>query len=286
MKSIQRFKASLTSAPSCKLGESPLWYDDELWYVDIELGILHRFNPVSETSAAVSFDSPLACCAKHERGFVVCGKSGFLTVNIDGSAHGAESQQVPEHGCRMNDGAVDPLGRFWAGSMDGSAKGRAKLFRHGTQQSFATGLNTANGLAFSPDGKHMYLSDSHPSTQMVWRFEYDLFSAIPSRPVVFADFRKLDGRPDGATVDAEGHYWIAAIDAGCVYRFSPEGRLDMCVEVPVAKPTKPVFGGKNLSTMYITSLQVDGEGGGVYAVDLPVQGLLTPMIAAGESQSI
>ena len=82
-----------------------------------------------------------------------------------------------------------------------------------------------NGLAFSPDGKTMYLSDSHPSRAMVWAFDYDVDSGTPHnrRPFIPA---LPAGRPDGAAVDADGGYWICGNDAGRVYRYTPDGRLD------------------------------------------------------------
>lgn len=286
MKAVKRFQAELTIAPRCKLGESPLWYGAELCYVDIELGLLHRFNPSTNVGSSLIFEAPLGCFAKSDSGYVIGGSTGFLQVNDGGKPKGTWHVHTSGEGLRMNDGGVDPLGRFWACSMDATAKGRGQLFRYGAQGAFANGLNTGNGLAFSPDGRHMYLSDSHASRQMVWRYDYDLDAATPSNPKPFIDFNELDGRPDGGTIDVDGCYWIAAIDAGCVYRFTPQGQLDMVVDVPVEKPTKPVFGGSDLRTMYITSLQVGDDGGGVYAVNLPVQGLPTPLVADGDSQSI
>jgi sugar lactone lactonase YvrE len=104
-------------------------------------------------------------------------------------------------------------------------------------------LIVPNGLAFSPDGRTMYLSDSHPSVQAIWAFDYDTDSGTPGNRRLFADMKPLPGRPDGAAMDVDGCYWICGNDAGLVHRFTPDGRLDRSLEVPVKKPAMCAFGG-------------------------------------------
>ncbi len=110
-------------------------------------------------------------------------------------------------------------------------------------------LITPNGLAFSPDGRTMYLSDSHPARQAVWAYDYDTDTGTPSNPRLFIDMNRYPGRPDGAAVDADGGYWICGNDAGQVHRFTPDGRLDRSLAVPVAKPAMCAFGGAGLDTL-------------------------------------
>ena len=88
----------------------------------------------------------------------------------------------------------------------------------------------------------MYLSDSHPSVQRIWAFDLDS-DGTPSNRRLFVDMNPLPGRPDGAAVDSDGCYWICANDAGQVHRFTPDGRLDRSIDVPVAKPSMCSFGG-------------------------------------------
>ena len=73
----------------------------------------------------------------------------------------------------------------------------------GLSPPLVTGLVTGNGLAFSPDGHTLYLSDSHPSVQRVWAFDLDAGGA-PSNRREFIDMNAHPGRPDGAAVDPEG----------------------------------------------------------------------------------
>lgn len=140
------------------------------------------------------------------------------------------------------------------------AAGRAigGLYRYadgaGLSGPVVSGLLTQNGLAFSPDGRTMYLSDSHPASQQVWAFDYDPDAGLPSNRRVFVDMRAHPGRPDGAAVDAEGCYWTCANDAGRLLRFTPAGRLDRTIELPMAKPSMCAFGGPGLDTLLVTSI--------------------------------
>ena len=187
---------------------------------------------------------------------------------------------------RLNDGRCDRQGRFWAGSMVldmGLNAAEGVLYRYAsgaTPHMQLDGFITLNGLAFSPDGRTMYASDSHPKVQQVWAFDYDIETGTPSNRRVFIDMNNFPGRPDGAAVDAEGGYWICANDAGLIHRFTPDGRLDRSLSVPVKKPTMCAFGGSRLDTLYVTSIRDDPSeqslSGGVFALNPGVQGLPEP----------
>ena len=138
-------------------------------------------------------------------------------------------------------------------------------------------------MAFSPDGRTMYLSDSHPNVQTVWAFDYDTETGTPSNRRVFVDMHDYPGRPDGAAVDADGCYWICGNDAGLVHRFTPEGKLDRSLAVPVKKPAMCAFGGVNLDVLFVTSIRPSGVdlsdqpvAGGVFALNPGVRGLPEP----------
>ena len=64
----------------------------------------------------------------------------------------------------MNDGACDPQGRFWAGTMAyDEAPGAGSLYRlelDGRCTQVLTGLTISNGIGWSPEGTTMYLADS------------------------------------------------------------------------------------------------------------------------------
>jgi sugar lactone lactonase YvrE len=279
------------------VGESPVWVAEEnaLYWVDIPNGGLQRWS--ADTGHVHAWKAPemLACIARHSRGGWVAGmESGFfhLQPHSDGSLDSEQLASVAHsrEDMRLNDGRCDRQGRFWAGSMVlnmGLSAPEGRLYRYGAGASGVIeaqldGFIVPNGLGFSPDGRTMYLSDSHPDVQLIWAFDYDTDTGTPSNRRVFVDMNHFPGRPDGAAVDAEGCYWICANDAGLIHRFAPDGRLDFSLEVPVKKPTMCAFGGSQMDTLFVASIRPGDDhdpqslAGGVFALKPGVKGLPEP----------
>jgi sugar lactone lactonase YvrE len=280
------------------VGECPVWVPEEnaLYWVDIPAGGLQRWS--ADTGHVHAWRAPqmLACIARHRDGGWVAGmESGFfhLHPHNDGSLDSNLLAPV-EHtrtDMRLNDGRCDRQGRFWAGSMVlnmGANAGDGMLYRYsagqrGPVEAQLSGFIVPNGLGFSPDGRTMYLSDSHPLVQQIWAFDYDTDSGTPSNRRLFVDMNQFAGRPDGAAVDAEGCYWICANDAGLIHRFTPDGRLDRSLAVPVKKPSMCAFGGSRLETLFVTSIRPGDDhdeqslAGGVFALNPGVKGLPEPL---------
>jgi sugar lactone lactonase YvrE len=152
---------------------------------------------------------------------------------------------------RMNEGACDPDGRFYCGSMAyDKTPGAAALYRldpDGSVSTILEGVTVSNGLDWSPDGTRAYYNDT--DTHRVDVFDYSRDSGLTGRRA----FVGVDGRPDGLTVDAEGGVWTALSDSGVVQRYTPEGHLDAVVELPVTKVTACTFGGARLDELFITT---------------------------------
>ena len=107
----------------------------------------------------------------------------------------------------------------------------------------------------------MYWADTLHET--VWAYDYDLAGGERRNERVFLDFTPLPGRPDGACVDESGCYWIACVGGFAVLRVTPDGRVDRTVELPIRRPTMPAFGGADLGTVFVTSIQArDPEADG------------------------
>lgn len=278
-------------------GESPVWHVGEqaLYWVDIPARKLCRWQ--SASGAVSTWEAPemLACIAPGTAsGQWVAGmETGIFELQVQpgGKLHSRLLHSVghAQPGMRFNDGRCDRQGRFWAGTMVmnmGLASAAGALYRHGAKdgvKKMLDGFIAPNGLGFSPDGCTMYLSDSHPSVQMIWAFDYDTATGVPSRRRVFADMNSLPGRPDGAAVDEDGCYWICGNDAGLVHRFTPDGKLDRSLAVPVKKPAMCAFGGAGLDTLFVTSIRPDGVdladqplAGGLFALRPGVRGLPEP----------
>ena len=275
----------------CSVGESPLWsVAEQAWYwVDI---VGRRVWRMDGGDALRHWSTPemVGCIALREGGGLVAGmETGLFALTLDEGEQAVATRLVcpPElgPGMRFNDGRCDRQGRFWSGTMCldmAAARADGHLYRYASGQgisaSVVSGLIVQNGLAFAPDGRTMYLSDSHASSRRVWAFDYDIETGVPSGRRLFADLHQHVGRPDGAAVDTDGCYWICANDAGCVLRFTPEGTLDRRIDLPMAKPSMCSFGGADLSTLLVTSIAAgapahDGMAGAVVALRPGAQGL-------------
>ena len=289
-------KAELVFDARNATGESPVWHGAEqaLYWVDIPARTLCRWSLVTGQYSSWLAPEMLACIAPSGLGksghsgpsWVAGAESGVfqLSPQTDGQL-GFKRLASVDHamaGMRFNDGRCDRQGRFLAGTMlmnmaAGARVGCVYSYQNNIEggselSKLLDGFITPNGMAFSPDGRTMYLSDSHPSVQSVWAFDYDIETGTPSRRRLFIDMNPLPGRPDGAAVDADGCYWICGNDAGLVHRFTPDGKLDRSLAVPVKKPAMCAFGGANLDTLFVTSIRPEG-------VDLSDQPLAGAVLA-------
>ena len=280
-------------------GESPVWSTTEqaLYWVDIPAKRLHRWSPADGKEQSWQASQMLACIAQTGNGnWIAAMENGLfaITPHADGSLDSRLLASVTHAlpGMRFNDGRCDRQGRFWAGTMlmdmaAGAPVGAMYRYNAGQTEPLTAqlqGFIVPNGLAFSPDGNTLYLSDSHPDVQKIWAFDYDTDSGTPHNRRLFVDMSKHPGRPDGAAVDAEGCYWICGNDAGLIHRFTPEGKLDRSLAVPVKKPAMCAFGGADLDTLFVTSIRPAGDltdqplAGGVFALRPGVKGLPEPRL--------
>lgn len=278
-------------------GECPVWHvaEQALYWVDIPAKRLHRWTPVGALDSWSAAEM-LACIAARESGGWLVGlESGLFALQTEASGQLRGERLVAldhaQPAMRCNDGRCDRQGRFLVGTMvqdmaQGATAGR--LYSHTAGEGarlLLDDLIVPNGLALSPDGRTLYLSDSHPSRQLIWAFDYDSDTGTPSNRRLFVDMNAHPGRPDGAAVDVDGCYWICGNDAGLIHRFTPDGRLDRSLAVPVKKPAMCAFGGRNLDTLFVTSIRPGGDladqplAGGLFALDPGVQGLPEPTFA-------
>jgi sugar lactone lactonase YvrE len=257
----------------CKVGESPLWSPAEMacYWVDIEGRAICRWRHGDAQVRCWTLPGRPGCIALAQDGGLVCAmEDQIVHVSLmgDGSieARPLARLQHAQPGMRLNDGRADREGRFWVGSMVmdmALAAPAGKVYRwvaanempHSQEPiEHLHSLIVPNGLAFSPDGRTMYLSDSHPSVRRIWAFDLDE-AGLPHRQRVFVDMHQHPGRPDGAAVDVDGCYWTCANDAGQIHRFTPDGRLDRSIQVPVSKPSMCAFGGSDMDELFITSIR-------------------------------
>lgn len=250
------------------LGEGPVWDPERscLFWTDIRAGNYFSLAPGSE---------PKASARVHPVGVMVGAiglraGAGLLLATSEGFAfHDPAGRERPTFiadpeahlpDTRMNDGAVDPSGRFWAGSM---GEGGGSLYRLDPDLSLRMvdeGFGTPNGIGWSPDGTVMYFTDSDART--IYRYDVDPAGGGIENRRPFVVSSDDDGVPDGLTVDAEGFVWSARWDGWRLERYDPEGSLERVVMMPVQRPTSVAFGGDDLDQLYVTSARIgltDGE---------------------------
>lgn len=231
------------------VGESPVWDEETgtLWFVDILAPALVR---LSASGKIDRFDMPAAIGALglcRDQRIVVALQTGVHFFDpVSGDFEFVSDPVGRDINCRLNDGKVGPDGQFWIGSISESKPqiDEAALYRvgaDGSTRTVATKLTSSNGLAWSPDGRRMYHSDSRQCFLQAFDFDPDTGDLSDGRRL--RSFTEDEGRPDGATTDRDGFYWSAGVSAGRLNRISPEGDIVEIYILPVAAPTMPCFGG-------------------------------------------
>lgn len=260
----------------CELGESPFWHPGEqrLYWVDIARNSVLR---AYAGGAVERWELP------QEPGCIAPAASGGLVMGLRDGIYrarqwGGELQclaRLPHDGAtaRSNDGKCDALGRFWVGTMyEPRDQAAAALYaldaRDGRKpelRRMAGEATVANGLAWSPDAHTLYWADTSAHRIRAWDWDAEanalsnprVFQQLPPKPSgwTWGDpaAAPYGGRPDGAAVDAEGHYWSAMYEGRRLCRFSPDGALVAEIATPVQCPTMPCFGGADLRTLYLTT---------------------------------
>ncbi|SON58007.1 L-arabinolactonase [Hartmannibacter diazotrophicus] len=262
-------------------GEGPLWdaANGLLLFIDIDAPALYRLDP--DKKSLERFDMPakigsFGLCTDGRA--IVALLSGIHLFDFaTGKLEFIVNPEPDRPGNRLNDGKVGPDGRFWVGSMDDTPAKRqtAALYRidhDGTATRVLDDLMLSNGLAWSPDGRTMYHSDTRK--QIIHAFDYDLATGNLSNERIIARPGDADGRPDGGACDSAGNYWSAGVSAGCLNRYAPDGSLLARYMLPVPAPTMPCFGGPDLKTLYVTSLtRPDQPAGTLISFPAPVAGV-------------
>jgi sugar lactone lactonase YvrE len=271
------------------LGEGILWDSRRqvLWWTDIQSRRLYRHDLARASTQAL--DTPervgsFGLVAGSER-LITAFESGVALYDTgDGSVSWLARPENPDPAVRFNDGRVDRRGRFWSGTMVEGDQSSASGCLYSVDSTFGTrcqltGVRISNSLCMSPDGRQLYFADSPTRTIRVFELNEPEGTLGASR--IFAQ-TPTGADPDGAAIDADGCLWSAHWGAGCVVRYTPDGRIDRTLRVPASQPTCVCFAGPQLDVLCVTTAR-DGlseaallgqpNAGDVFLYRVGVQGL-------------
>ena len=270
--------------PRAVLGESACWdpATNAIWWVDIDGRRLLRTDAGSGETA--SWETP------EVPGFVALSGADAPVVGMESGIHAFAPASaayerlvaIDRPGCRFNDAIVDPLGRLWASTMPLVAEaGRGAIhlvLPDRTLRTFVEGLTIPNGIALDLERGRFLHSDSHRDVQTIWVTPLDGDDLPTGEATPFASTVSLPGRPDGASLDADGNYWIAGVDGSELYVFDLAGEVQARVAVPSVAPTKICFCGSDGRMAIVTSKDIGEQGGYLARARLP------PAMPAGTVQ--
>lgn len=265
------------------LGEGPVWdhRTSRLAWVDILAGLVHLTEPGSGVTTTVPVGTDVgAIVLNGESGYLLAVRNGFAT--LEGGHLEVVNQVLDVAGQRMNDGALDPAGRFVAGSITADRTPTGSLYVRdldGEVRELFGGVTVSNGLAWNAAGDRLYYVDS--PLQCIDVMDYDVEAGTVSGRRTWATIPDSVGIPDGLTIDEEGCLWLALWGGGRVLRFSPDGRVIGEVRLPVSRVTSCAFGGAGLDGLFITTAAVGSSpddpprshDGALFVIELGVSGV-------------
>jgi sugar lactone lactonase YvrE len=274
------------------LGEGPAWFPHEavLRFVDIKRGLLHRFDPASQTGDTLAVGGkPSFVVPAMDGGLLVGSEHGVFRLK-DGRLSNCVAVISQPEGNRTNDATVDSRGRLWFGTMDDGeqhATGALWCLDRGNLSCAGGQAVVTNGPAVNSEGSLLYHVDSGSRT--IWRFAIGEQPGV-ARGEVFLQLGEEAGHPDGVVVDSEDCLWVALWDGWGVRRYAPDGTFLAQVALPCARVTKLAFGGPDLSTAFVTTARVGLDAaalaeqplaGSLFAFDAPAPGRVLPSVVIG-----
>jgi sugar lactone lactonase YvrE len=255
---IGRASVFAVQAANAVTGEVPYWDGPSatLWWVDIQGQRLIGFKPDDAVTTIHNLPSMPGVLTGCRLGGMVMGlEDGLYAADpVEGLGKKLLDVELDKPLNRLNEGKADMAGRLWFGSLDktGQFLPQGSIYRLGLDGRLAQirqNMRIPNAIDFSPDGRRMYVADSHDRRIEV--MDYDPATGEAGAPRTFLETPE-GTMPDGCCIDAEGAVWVAIIGGGRIERRLPDGSLHTVIELPVSRPTMPMLGGSDGRTMFIT----------------------------------
>lgn len=285
------------SAHRFMLGEGSFWDADTqtLYWVDIAARLACRL--FEDQYQQWHLPEPVSAFIPTRRGdALVTLASGVYRLDLDSPGYTPQLTLFcvadPVSGNRANEARCDSQGRLWLGTMqnnldeDGGdiplTRRSGGIFLIDTDASvrpLLEGQGIVNTLLWTASLDGLYSADSLDG--LIYRYPILPDGALDARSIWAAEHER--GSPDGSAMDTEGYLWNARWGGHCLIRYAPDGSVDRIVELPVSHPTSCVFGGPEMTTLFVTSaVASDAQGqldGAVLAADVGIQGLTSTRFA-------
>lgn len=282
--------ATLLLDTKSTLGEGPIWDIEDacLWWINIEEGLVHRFDPATNVNRTFEIGQRIGTVVRRAKGGLVLAAHHGL-IAFDPESEELTSIADPESDKptnRFNDGKCDPAGRLWAGTLNFEDEGQPRgalysMDANGSVKQHLDGICVSNGIVWTSDAQTMYYIDS--PTRKVDAFDFDNDAGVISHRRTAVTLAEGLGYPDGMAIDSEDKIWVALWDGWGVARFDPSsGDLLEKIDVPTSQVTACAFGGPNLDDLYITTarrgladaaLEKQPAAGGLFHVRTKVRGV-------------
>lgn len=249
------------------VGESIIWHEEEaaLYWVDIVGRRIHRLEVATmRHDVWPTPDFPTSIGMRRDGGFIVGLRRDVCLWRPDGAFETFAVPEPDQPDNRLNEGRVAPDGSFWVSTMrnnltaDGSPKDmdrnsgayyRIDPSGHARQLT-PNQYGITNTMAWTRDNRFL---TSDTLANEIYSFAYDPAShELGDRRTIVSGFAR--GFPDGSCLDADDNLWNCRVAGGsAVACFGSEGDLRQLLELPVSWPTSCTFGGRGLSTLFVTS---------------------------------
>jgi sugar lactone lactonase YvrE len=264
---------ALLCNPGAIIGESPVVQGGATIWTDPVRLLIYRF--AKGQLAEQSVDQSVFGLATLPGGRIAGTLETAFCTLADGVIAGPATDIGA--GCRFNDLTADPAGGLWGGTMHKAIlSGRGGIFHapysDAPPRRVADGLGVPNGMAFSADGKTLFVIDTLARTLIA--YPADVAAGTLDEPVIVSDFMNMPGKPDGMTRTPDGRFWVAMWGGGCVAELASDGALLRTIPLPAPNLSSVALAGDTLlvtsSRMRLAPAQLKAfpASGGLFAIDL------------------
>ncbi len=240
-------------------GEGPVWdpLKDRLIWVDIDNSLVYQLSVLNSVKTIISRELAVSSIAlNRDGGLIFAGEKGLFLWHSEDNYKTIVTEYDGELLC-FNDMIAGPKGCIYAGTTYWSSSGiekTGKLYLIDTDCStriLDENIEMSNGLAFSPDNRVLYYTDS--AKRRIYAYDVDEKTGDLANKRILIEVSANEGIPDGLTVDANGYLWSAQWYGSQVVCYGTNGKVRQRIALPVKQVSSVIFGGANLNELYITT---------------------------------